>query len=75
MEKKNMMIAIGVAAIILIAGVAGVLLLNDGGSDEPEKTTIKQKGSDTMLELASAWAEEFGADEENITVEVSGGGS
>jgi len=75
MEKKNMMIAIGVAAIILIAGVAGVLLLNDGGSDEPAKTTIKQKGSDTMLELASAWAEEFGADEENITVEVSGGGS
>ncbi len=75
MEKKNMMIAIGVAAVILIAAVAGVLLLNDGGSNEPAKTTIKQKGSDTMLELSSAWAEEFGADEENITVEVSGGGS
>ncbi|MCU0860716.1 MAG: PstS family phosphate ABC transporter substrate-binding protein [Methanomassiliicoccales archaeon] len=75
MEKKTMMIAVGVVAVILIAAVAGVLLMNDGGSGAPQKTTIKQKGSDTMLELASAWAEEFGDEEDNYTVEVSGGGS
>jgi phosphate transport system substrate-binding protein len=75
MEKKTMTIAIAVVAIIIIAAVAGVLLMNNGGDNEPAKTTITQKGSDTMLELAVAWAEDFGADEQNITVEVSGGGS
>jgi phosphate transport system substrate-binding protein len=76
MEKKTMTIAIAVVAIIIIAAVAGVLLMdNGGGNNEPSKTTITQKGSDTMLELAVAWAEDFGADEQNITVEVSGGGS
>ncbi|MEM0449142.1 MAG: PstS family phosphate ABC transporter substrate-binding protein [Methanomassiliicoccales archaeon] len=75
MEKKTMMIAVGVVAVLIIAAVAGVLLLGGEGGDTPAKTTIKQKGSDTMLELCSAWAEEFGIEERNITVEISGGGS
>jgi phosphate transport system substrate-binding protein len=75
MEKKRMTIAIAVVAIIIIAAVAGVLLMNGGDENQPQKTTITQKGSDTMLELAVAWAENFRVDGQNITVEVSGGGS
>jgi phosphate transport system substrate-binding protein len=74
MEKKTMIIAIAVVVVIIIAAVAGVLLM-DNGDNVPAKTTIAQKGSDTMLELASAWAEDFQVYDKNVSVEVSGGGS
>lgn len=75
MDKKTMMIAVGVVAVILIAAVAGVLLMGNGDDNGPATTTVKQKGSDTMLELATAWAEDFQAYNENASVEISGGGS
>jgi phosphate transport system substrate-binding protein len=74
MEKKMILIAIAVVAVILIAAMAGALLMDNGGVDQPT-TTVKQKGSDTMLELASAWAEDFQAYDGNVSVEISGGGS
>ncbi|MGE3802132.1 MAG: phosphate ABC transporter substrate-binding protein [Candidatus Kapaibacterium sp.] len=47
----------------------------DGEKKEGEKTTITQKGSDTMVLLAQKWAEEFGKKHPNIVVVVNGGGS
>lgn len=44
------------------------------GTDTPAtKTIIKNKGSDTMVNLAQAWAEIYSTD--TVSVEVSGGGS
>ena len=44
------------------------------GTDTPAtKTIIKNKGSDTMVNLAQAWAEVYSND--TVSVEVSGGGS
>ncbi len=44
------------------------------GTDSPAtKTIIKNKGSDTMVNLAQAWAEVYSND--TVSVEVSGGGS
>jgi len=40
-----------------------------------DKIKIKQKGSDTMLELAQLWAEEYVKINDNVTISVSGGGS
>jgi len=40
-----------------------------------KKHVITQKGSDTMVLLAQAWAEKFGAAHPNIQIQVSGGGS
>ncbi|UCD13668.1 MAG: PstS family phosphate ABC transporter substrate-binding protein [Thermoplasmatales archaeon] len=40
-----------------------------------ERTKIKQKGSDTMLELAQLWAEEYVKVNNNVTLSISGGGS
>jgi len=40
-----------------------------------EKQTIKNIGSDTMVNLAQAWAEAYRKVEPSISVEVSGGGS
>src|SRR5262244_2070847 len=39
------------------------------------KVTIQNKGSDTMVNLAQAWAEEYHKMAAGVNVEVSGGGS
>jgi phosphate transport system substrate-binding protein len=51
------------------------LLLGCGRSKQPNKTVIQNTGSDTMVNLAQAWAEEYAAVEPAVSVEVSGGGS
>ena len=51
---------------------------NSHGNSEPLRTKrsiIKNKGSDTMVNLAQAWAEEYTDVSATISVEVSGGGS
>jgi len=45
------------------------------GSAKADKTTIQNIGSDTMVNLAQAWAEEYAKVEPGVSVEVSGGGS
>lgn len=41
----------------------------------PSRGTIQVKGSDTMVNIAQAWAEEYRKVAPNVEVEVSGGGS
>ena len=45
------------------------------GGDAAKKQTIQNKGSDTMVNLAQAWAEEYKKVVPDVDVEVSGGGS
>ena len=47
----------------------------DSGGDTDRKATIQNKGSDTMVNLAQAWAEEYHKVAPGVDVEVSGGGS
>jgi phosphate transport system substrate-binding protein len=49
------------------------VLAQNGG--QQGSITIKQKGSDTMLELAQVWADEFHANDSGVSIEVAGGGS
>ncbi len=44
-------------------------------SPSQESGTIVVKGSDTMVNLASAWAEDYIAEHPNMRITVSGGGS
>ena len=44
-------------------------------ADKAEKSVIRNAGSDTMVNLAQAWAEEYATIEPNVSIEVSGGGS
>ncbi len=46
-----------------------------GAAPEGAKLTIQNSGSDTMVNLAQAWAEEYAGIEPSVSVEVSGGGS
>jgi phosphate transport system substrate-binding protein len=62
------------------AAIALVVLIAGGGSckkNDPaaKKTTIQNIGSDTIVGLAQAWAEEYAKVEPTVSIEVSGGGS
>lgn len=64
--------AIGLAASMVLVGCGG------GGGDKAGgagKVSIQNKGSDTMVNLAQAWAEEYKKVNPNVDIEVSGGGS
>lgn len=80
--------AVRVGTMLSIAGLA--LTLGSGckkkaessaeggpasGSAAGKKQSIQNIGSDTMVNLAQAWAEEYAKVDPSISVEVSGGGS
>jgi len=50
-----------------------LLALACGGSGE--RTVIQNRGSDTLVNVAQAWAERYGEINPNVAVAVSGGGS
>ena len=59
----------------LAVGVACVFAGCGGKEAGPAQTVIQVKGSDTMVNVAQAWAEEYKKVAPNVDVEVSGGGS
>ena len=71
--------------LILYIVMFGCLLLcfngcspNNGtanGSSNAKRSIIENKGSDTMVNLAQAWAEAYYGISDTVSVEVSGGGS
>lgn len=46
-----------------------------GDTNKSDKTVIQDIGSDTMVNLAQAWSEEYFKVDPSVSVEVSGGGS
>lgn len=67
---------------MLALALLAVTLLHTGcskgdgtGSNGTAGTTIQNKGSDTMVNLAQSWAEEYKKVAPEVDVEVSGGGS
>jgi len=60
-----------VAASLLMGGCGG----QKAATPTPTATTIQVKGSDTMVNVAQAWAEEYKKVAPEVDVEVSGGGS
>ncbi|MGO9261312.1 MAG: PstS family phosphate ABC transporter substrate-binding protein [Bryobacteraceae bacterium] len=63
------------AAVVFLAGALASLPLGCSRSKVSGKTTIQNTGSDTMVNLAQAWAEQYAKVDPNVSVEVSGGGS
>ena len=62
-------------AASLLAVALACLLAGCSHSKGPAKILIQDAGSDTMVNLAQAWAEEYAKVEPGVSVEVSGGGS
>jgi phosphate transport system substrate-binding protein len=66
----------GVLALLATAAVIGCGPSGGGEGDAGAGTTIIQnKGSDTMVNVAQVWAEEYREVAPDVEVEVSGGGS
>lgn len=54
---------------------ASALAVGAGSCTKSNRTLIKNKGSDTLLEVAQAWAEKYREVNPAVSVAVSGGGS
>lgn len=65
--KRSIVVAAAVALSLSCGGGAG----EDGGS----RALIQNKGSDTLVNVAQAWAEAYGLKNSSVVVAVSGGGS
>ncbi len=63
--------AIGLCTLPLLVGCGK----NGGDNTEQDRTVIQVRGSDTMVNVAQAWAEEYAKVAPEVDVEVSGGGS
>jgi len=62
--------------ILMILAVIPMLFLGcKKKTDEVEKTVITIKGSDTMVNLAQKWAEEYMKLHPEVSIQVTGGGS
>jgi phosphate transport system substrate-binding protein len=62
-----------IIALSLVAGLNGCK--GGKGTSEPQKMVISDSGSDTMVNLAQMWAEEYQKVKPDVSVEVAGGGS
>jgi phosphate transport system substrate-binding protein len=69
---------IRLSLLALAAALVGSACGGGGGGQpaaKPAKTIIQDKGSDTMVNVAQVWAEEYRKVAPDVEVEVSGGGS
>ena len=60
---------------LLIAASLATSLLSVLSANAADRTVIQNKGSDTLVNVAQAWAEEYRNVDPNVAVAVSGGGS
>jgi phosphate transport system substrate-binding protein len=67
--------AMTVGCCVLLAAGCGGRQDSTGGGDSTGKEIIRVEGSDTMVNLAQAWAEEYNKSHPEVSIQVSGGGS
>jgi phosphate transport system substrate-binding protein len=80
MQLPRTLIARPAARLVAVTTLCAVALFVNCGKKEAktaakERSTIQVKGSDTMVNIAQAWAEEYTKVAADVDVEVSGGGS
>ena len=68
---------ITMTASLILAGCGKEEATSSGSSEATSKKTveIRAKGSDTMIQLATAWAEAYRKVKPNVFVNASGGGT
>ena len=59
----------------VVLGFLALALIACGGSERVSRTLIQNKGSDTRVNVAQAWAEAYAQINPNVAVAVTGGGS
>jgi phosphate transport system substrate-binding protein len=71
--NRFLLLAISIFALVFSAS-CGPASSEEAASDSPS-TYIENKGSDTIVNLALAWAEKYQSDHPDIRISVTGGGS
>jgi len=61
--------------IRLLPALCALVVACGPGTDRASRTVIQNKGSDTLVNVAQAWAEAYREIEPNVAVAVTGGGS
>jgi len=59
----------------VVLGFLALALIACGGSERVSRTLIQNKGSDTLVNVAQAWAEAYAQINPTVAVAVTGGGS
>ena len=59
----------------ILPGFALAIIACGGGSDRNQRAVIQNRGSDTLLNVAQAWAEAYATVNPNVAVAVTGSGS
>lgn len=68
--KQLIMYTVICSVAVVFCGCKG-----DDGAPQSKKTVISNSGSDTMVNLAQSWAEQYEKVAPDVSVEVGGGGS
>jgi phosphate transport system substrate-binding protein len=74
-SRNRASLFVRLTAVALLALIAGCGKKNDTDSSGTKSAVVQVKGSDTMVNLAQAWAEEYKNIKPSVEIEVSGGGS
>ncbi len=72
---KKTMVSLALLALILTLGACSRPSGDGDGGGSAQRTLIQNKGSDTLVNVAQAWAENYKDVDANVAVAVSGGGS
>jgi phosphate transport system substrate-binding protein len=74
MRRAGLLLGSGVLlAIAVVAGCGGGR--DGGGGGRRSRTVIQNKGSDTLVNVAQAWAEAYKAVDPEVAIAVTGGGT
>jgi phosphate transport system substrate-binding protein len=60
---------------LILAATIALLVACGKGEQGQERTVIQNKGSDTLVNVAQAWAEDYQKVDPNVAISVTGGGS
>lgn len=74
-NTKNLRITAVLGLTLALAIAGGAFISATAADKKGKKTKIQVKGSDTMVNVAQAWAETYQKGNPNVEIEVSGGGS
>lgn len=76
MRSSRASIALGLVCLLLVATTAGCASRPVAAEGAAQATAVIQnKGSDTLVNLALAWAETYMAEHPDVRISVTGGGS
>jgi phosphate transport system substrate-binding protein len=78
MKRTTLILTCAIAAALAFVGCNKSTTPDSGGGGETPKkknVEIRVKGSDTMIQLATAWAEAYRKAKPNVFVNANGGGS